>query len=177
MQTAYDTPGFAVPHIKWIFIRFQFLHTKRTEKWCVYILVKKDQCFNKNGISHHCKEQNLKTYAVQLKTKIFNLFILSLYKAPLGDFNQFLRELNAALKVSVKPKTEFLICGDKYRLPQRKQRKKNLLTIYNLRHTVKFATRIQNDFSREIHNIFVDSIIFSSSSTSPIANGLSDHDA
>jgi hypothetical protein len=42
---------------------------------------------------------------------------------------------------------------------------------------VNFATRIQNDSSIEIDNIFVNSIRFNSSSTSPIINGLSDHDA
>jgi hypothetical protein len=44
-------------------------------------------------------------------------------------------------------------------------------------HTVNFATRIQNDLRIATDNIFVDSIRFSSSSTSPIINGLSDHDA
>jgi hypothetical protein len=36
---------------------------------------------------------------------------------------------------------------------------------------------IQNDSRTAIDNIFVDSIRFSSTSTSPIINGLSDHDA
>jgi hypothetical protein len=44
-------------------------------------------------------------------------------------------------------------------------------------HTVNFATRIQNDSRTANDNIFVDSIRFSSSSTSPIINGLSDHEA
>jgi hypothetical protein len=48
------------------------------------------------------------------------------------------------------------------------------ITTYYLTHTVNFATRIQNDSSTAIDNIFVDSIRFSSS---PIINGLSDHDA
>jgi hypothetical protein len=52
----------------------------------------------------------------------------------------------------------------------------SLLTTYNLTHTVNFATRIQNDSSTAIDNIFVDSIRFISSSTSPIINGLSEHD-
>jgi hypothetical protein len=53
----------------------------------------------------------------------------------------------------------------------------SLLTTYNLTHTVNFARIIQNDSSTAIDNIFVDSIRFSSSSTSPIINGLSEHDA
>jgi hypothetical protein len=48
---------------------------------------------------------------------------------------------------------------------------------YNLTHTVNFATRIQNDSSTANYNMFVDSTRFSSSSTSSIINGLSDHDA
>jgi hypothetical protein len=44
-------------------------------------------------------------------------------------------------------------------------------------HTVNFATRIQNNSRIAIDKIFVGSIRFSSSSTSPIINGLTDHDA
>jgi hypothetical protein len=57
----------------------------------VCIFVKKEQCFNKIDISHHCKEQNLEICAVQLETKTTNFIILSLYGAPSGDFHQFLR--------------------------------------------------------------------------------------
>jgi hypothetical protein len=53
----------------------------------VCIFIKKDQCFNKIDISHHCKEQDLEIYAVQLETIACNLIILSLYGAPSGDFN------------------------------------------------------------------------------------------
>jgi hypothetical protein len=59
-------------------------------------------------------------------------------------------------------------------------RKTNKLITNNIQfdtHTVNFATRIQNDSSTAIDNIFVDSITLSSSSTSPIIYGLSDHDA
>jgi hypothetical protein len=53
----------------------------------------------------------------------------------------------------------------------------SLLKTDNLIRTVNFATRIRNDSRTTIDNIFVDSIRFSSSSTSPVINGLSDHDA
>jgi hypothetical protein len=78
---------------------------------CVFF-VKKDQCFNKIGISHHCKEQDLEICAVQLETKTSNLIILSLYRAPSGDFQQSLMVLDATLKYLYNPKTEFLVCGD-----------------------------------------------------------------
>jgi hypothetical protein len=44
----------------------------------VCILVKKDQCFKKIDISHHCNKQDLEICAIQLETKSSNLIILSL---------------------------------------------------------------------------------------------------
>jgi hypothetical protein len=38
----------------------------------VCIFVRKDQCFNKTDISHHCKEQDLEICAIQLETKTVN---------------------------------------------------------------------------------------------------------
>jgi hypothetical protein len=61
---------------------------------------------------HHCKEQVLEICAVQLEAKTFNIIILSLYRAPSGDFSQFMKRSNVALKYLYNPKSEFLICGD-----------------------------------------------------------------
>jgi hypothetical protein len=35
-----------------------------------------------------------------------------LYRAPVGDFNLFVKDLDDTLKYMYKPKAEFLICGD-----------------------------------------------------------------
>jgi exonuclease III len=78
----------------------------------VCIFVEKDQCFNKTDISQHSKEQDFEICAIQLETKTSNIIILSLYRAPSGDFYQFLRGLDATLKYLYNPKTECLICGD-----------------------------------------------------------------
>jgi hypothetical protein len=48
---------------------------------------------------------------VELGTEASKLIILSLYKAPMGDFNQFIKNLDDTLKYLYKPKPEFLICG------------------------------------------------------------------
>jgi hypothetical protein len=53
----------------------------------VFIFIKTAHSFNKTDISHHCKERDLEICAVQLETKAHNLIILSLYRAPSGDFN------------------------------------------------------------------------------------------
>jgi hypothetical protein len=62
-----------------------------------------DHIWNKIGISHHCKEQVLEICAIQLDTKAPALSILSLYRAPSGDFNQFIKRLDAILKYLYNP--------------------------------------------------------------------------
>jgi hypothetical protein len=57
----------------------------------------------------------LKNGAIQLVTKTCRLIVLSLYRAPSGDFNQFINKLGAAYN----PKYEFLFCSDKYKLLSR----------------------------------------------------------
>jgi hypothetical protein len=113
---------------------------------------------SKIDISQHCKEQDLEIYAIQLETKTSNLIILSLYKAPSGGFQQFLRGLDATLKYLYNQKTEFLICGviniDYLNQNYQKIQINSLLTSYNLIHTVNFATRIENDSRTAIDNTF-----------------------
>jgi len=57
------------------------------------------------------------------------------------------------------------------------KKKLALLETYNLLHTANFATRIQNNSSTAIDNIFVDNSRLNLSSISPKINGLSDHSA
>jgi hypothetical protein len=122
----------------------------------------------------------LEICAVELETKASELIILSLYREPAGDFNRFIKKLDT-LKHLYKPKSEPLICGDintDYLIESnRKKQLASLLTMYNLLHTVNFATRTQNESSTVIDNIFVDNSRLQSSSTSPLINGLSAHDA
>jgi hypothetical protein len=77
----------------------------------VCIFAKKDQYFNKIDIFHLCKEQDLEICAIQLATKSANLIILSMYRAPSGDINEFPKRLDAILKYLYSPKSEFIICG------------------------------------------------------------------
>jgi hypothetical protein len=61
---------------------------------------------------HNCKEQDFEICAIQLVTKTSHLIILSLYRAPSGEVNEFLRRPDATLKYLYNPKSEFTICGD-----------------------------------------------------------------
>jgi exonuclease III len=85
---------------------------KGLQRGGVCIFVKKDQHFNKIDISHHGKEQDLEICAILQVTKTANLIILSLYRAPSGDVNEFLKRLDVILKYLYSPKSEFIICGD-----------------------------------------------------------------
>jgi hypothetical protein len=89
-----------------------------------------------------------------------------------------MKRLDTALKYLYNPIPDFLICGDinvDY-LNDNKQKKQNsLLTTNNFSPTINLAIRTQNHSSTVTDNIFVDITRQSSSSISPIVNGLSDH--
>jgi hypothetical protein len=125
----------------------------------------------------------LEIYAVELETKSSKLIVLSLYRAPTGNFNQVIKNVDDDLKHLYKlvAEAELLICGDiktDYLIESnRKRQLASLLAIYTLLHTVNFATRIQNNSSTVIDNIFVDDSRINLSSLSPIVNGLSKHNA
>jgi hypothetical protein len=123
----------------------------------------------------------LEICAVELEAEASKLMTLSLYRAPTGEFNQFIKNLDDTLKYLYKPKAEFLICGDintNYLIESNvKNQLSSLLTTYNLSNIVDFATRIQKKSSTAIDNIFVDNSTLKSSYTSPLINRLSDHDA
>jgi hypothetical protein len=123
---------------------------------------------------------DLEICALELETEASKLIILSLYRAPTRDFNQFIKNLDDTLKHLYKPKAEFLICEDintnHLIESNRKNQLSSLLTTSNLSHTVDFETRIQNKSSTAIDNIFVNNSTLKSSYTSPLINGLSDHD-
>jgi hypothetical protein len=70
----------------------------------VCIFVRKYKIYNKMNISHHCKEQVLEICAIQPETKASTFIILSLYRVPSGDFNQFIKGLDATLKYLYTPK-------------------------------------------------------------------------
>jgi hypothetical protein len=78
----------------------------------VCILVCKDLSANKIDISHSCIDKDLEICAVELETEACKLIILSLYRAPIGDFNWFIKNLDDTLKYLYKPKAESLNSGD-----------------------------------------------------------------
>ena len=80
-----------------------------------------------------------------------------------------------------KPVAACLICGDinwDYLIESNWQKQlSSLLATYSLSHTVNFVTRIQNNASTAIDNIFVDYSRINLSSLFPVISGPSDYDA
>jgi hypothetical protein len=83
-----------------------------------------------------CYEHGNEPWGMFLGTEASKLIILSLYRAPTGDFNRFIKALGGTLKYLYKPKAEFLICGDiniNYLIGSNgKNQLSSLLTTYNL---------------------------------------------
>jgi meiotically up-regulated gene 157 (Mug157) protein len=89
------------------------------------------------------------------------------------------KRLDATIKYSHNPKSEFLICGDinvDYLNDNNHKKQTSLLTTCTLSHTVNFPTGNQNYSNITIDNVFVDITKLSISSASPIINVPSDCD-
>jgi hypothetical protein len=71
---------------------------KHLQRGGVCIFVRKDLNINKIDISHNCREKDLEICAVKLETEASKLIVSSIYTAPPGDFNQFLKKLDDTLK-------------------------------------------------------------------------------
>jgi exonuclease III len=144
---------------------------------CIYI--HKNISFSNINLTKHCKEKDLEIAAVKLSLHLKNVIVLCAYRAPSGDLEFFLNQLDNILNTLHTPKTEFILCGDlniDYAgNSNKKAQLENLLTTYNLTGTVLFSTRISNTSSTTIDNIFIDNR--NSYSIQPHINGLSDHDA
>jgi hypothetical protein len=59
-------------------------------------MLKKKPIFQQN-ISLNCKEKDMEICAVELVTKSSKFIILSLYRVPTGDINQYIKNLHDAL--------------------------------------------------------------------------------
>jgi hypothetical protein len=118
--------------------------------------------------------------ALKLESTFSNICVLTLYRAPSGNFDQFLNRLEPILSMLHSPKTEFIICGDisvNYLVDSnRKQNLDSLLLSYNLSITITFPKRVQRRYSA-IDNIFIDNLKLENYIVEPVINGLPDHDA
>jgi exonuclease III len=132
-------------------------------------------------VRKYCSERDIKACVLKLKLSTFNIYTVTVYRAPCGNFNSFLNGLDSIIKSIDKIERKLIICGDinidYLTVSDRRRQLDALLLSYNLTATVKFPTRVQNQSSTAIDNIFINNYKFTKYTVSPIYNGLLDHDA
>jgi hypothetical protein len=137
--------------------------------------------FSKIGLDRFCQNQNIGICTLKIKINLINICITAVYRAPTGNFNQFINSLDTVLRKLYTPASQFIICGDiniNYLTDNEKKNQLNaLLLLYNLSSIVDFPTRIQNKSATIINNIFIDINRMDNYTVKPLFNDLSDHDA
>ena len=161
-------------------------HFKLGSKFCrhkfknggVCIFIHEDLEFSTISLDKYCQEKDIEVCAVQLNITSLKLIILAIYRSPLGNFTNFLKNLDSVLNTWYSNKTEFVICGyiniNYLENCKKRQQLDALLQTYNLTGTVSFPMCKTNASTSATDNIFIartkNYIIY------PFINGLSDHE-
>ena len=124
-------------------------------------------------------EKNFEICALKFQILSKSFIILCIYRSPSGDFTYFLNQLECILTTLFTQSTNIILCGDlNTNLLDNDSKSlllQSLLASYNLFNTVFFPTRIGNNSSSLIDNIYIDTNRFTFT-VCPLINGLSDHD-
>ena len=146
---------------------------------CIY--VQENLNYVRLDLEKYCQDKNFEVCAIKINLDTKSVCIVTIYRAPTGNFDLFLSKLDVVLRNLYTGTLEYIVCGDTdidYLIDSdRKSRLDALLKTYNLTSVVNFPTRIQKNSATAIDNIFIDTSKMGNYSISPIINGLSDHDA
>jgi len=85
--------GHATSHITRLHIRIKSMPSSIYRRECCNNL-----CCMKINTLHNCKEKDLKICAIKLETKSSKLIMLNSCRVPTGNFNQFIKTLDNAVK-------------------------------------------------------------------------------
>ena len=126
-------------------------------------------------------DQDIETCAIRILYNSNDICILTVYRAPTGNFTCFVKKLEAIICSLYPLNMQLIVCGDisvNY-LAHDSRRKilDALLSSFNLSTTVYFPARLQNKSATAIDSIFIDACKFPNYAVSLIYNGFSDHDA
>ena len=147
----------------------------------VCIFVHNSLNFSNINLDRFCIDQTIEICAIKLSTSGRSIYIVAVYRAPTGNFLQFLNTLDSALNAIYCPNVEFIICGDinidYLKDSSRKRLLNTLLLSFNLFSIIDFPTRSQKNSISLIDNIFIDNSHSGKYWVYPIINALSDHDA
>jgi exonuclease III len=146
----------------------------------VAIYVSSNIQFYPINLDHFNKEKDIEICALKLYLPPKNFIILCIYRSPTGNFRYFINQLEVILNRLYKGATHLILCGDFNINHLDESNKKHLLVTllasFNLFSTVTFPTRIANNTSTLIDNIYININSFKIS-VYPLINGLSHHDA
>ena len=82
------------------------------EKGGAAIFVHNSLSFSNIDIAQHCKEQDIEMCTLKLSFGTINICVLTLYRAPSGNFGCFLLKLDTILQSLYTPWLQFIIYGD-----------------------------------------------------------------
>lgn len=151
------------------------------EKGGVAIYVRSNHSVKNINTKKFCVDQHIEACACELSVNNGNLVIVTVYRSPLGNFQLFLKNLNSLLCYLTNKGKQIIVCGDFnvdfLKDSDRKNDLEVLLQSFNLTSVVDFPTRVVQNSSTIIDNIFIDQDKFNLININPVKNGLSDHDA
>jgi hypothetical protein len=110
----------------------------------VCVFVKHNLKFSNVNLNSYCVEKDIELCAISLHTVNTQFYILSVYRSPMGNFSNFLQNLDGILRKLYAKNCEFIICDDfninylKANL-KRKTLLNTMFASYNLFSTVNFA--------------------------------------
>ena len=128
-----------------------------------------------------CKEKDIEVCAVKINVNSKIMCVITLYRAPSGDFAYILLRLDNVLKFLFSSSTCLILCGDLnvnyLGENDHKSQLNNLLLMYNLKGIIDFPMRISHSTASAMDNFIIDTSPFHDYSVNPLTNDLSDHDA
>jgi hypothetical protein len=77
---------------------------------CIY--VQDTLSFVSVDLHKFSSDQDIEACAILLTTSLYEIFILSVYKAPSSNFSYFLNKLEAILNFLYQKNTSLIFCGD-----------------------------------------------------------------
>jgi exonuclease III len=153
---------------------------KILSKGGICIFVNKTINYSNINLDIFSTDQIIEICAVKLQSAGQNSCIVAVYRAPSGNFLQFLNSLDRVLNTIYSSGVEFIVCGDininYLQDSPRKKQLNSLLLSFNLFPIIDFPTRNQSNSVSLIDNIFIDYSQLGKYLVLPIITGLSDHD-
>jgi hypothetical protein len=63
-------------------------------------------------LSKYSKEHDIEACALKLELTALNIYVVTVYRAPRGNFNSFINGLDSIIKSLHKVELQLIICGD-----------------------------------------------------------------